>query len=51
LKIALAYAGVHQDAGTLGADEGRITRAAAREHTDFDDDAPPMFIVAQGASV
>ena len=46
-KIAFAQSGVHQDARAPGTNEGGITRATAGEHTDFDDDAPPKFIVAQ----
>ena len=48
-KIALTQAGVHKNARTLGSDKGRVTRTTAGEHTNFDDDTPPMFIVAQAA--
>src|ERR1035438_3090469 len=43
-KIALTQAGVHQDTGTLGSDEGRVSRTAAGEHTNFDDDTPPCSL-------
>ena len=49
-KVAFAQAGIHQDAGGAGADEGRVTGTTAGEHTDFDDDAPPKFIVAYRVS-
>ena len=40
--IALAEAGIDEKAGAFGAYESRVPRTAAREHTDFDDSAPPV---------
>jgi hypothetical protein len=46
-NIAFAEACVHQDARPLGPNESSVARAAAGEHTDFDDDAPPKFYCSQ----
>jgi hypothetical protein len=40
--VTLAEAGIDQDARPLGAKECGVSRTTASEHTDFDDDAPPV---------
>lgn len=41
--VAFAQAGVHENGGALGADEGGVSRAAAGKDTNLDDDAPPVL--------
>jgi hypothetical protein len=42
-SVALAEAGVNQDARFFGADEGGVSRTAAGEDADLNYDAPPFF--------
>jgi hypothetical protein len=41
--VALAEAGIDEDASLFGADEGGISRAAGGEDADFDYDKPPLL--------
>ena len=49
--IPLAQTCVDEDARAAGANESRIARAAAGEHTNLNDNAPPLLIVTESITM